>query len=145
MSNYHPLMLVSSSYSLLPLNNKWDAVLGRWKCTKQRHYVTNSLVPAILLTVNFTCCDRQWLNTVIFRRSLSYQYNRVNQQTKLTGANYSTNISTKDKNNIRNMIFAWIARILLYFTYSIFFLALKVTGLTKRGYSSKQHSNQVVQ
>lgn len=107
--NYHPLTLVSSSYSLTPLNNKWDAVLGRsaWKCTKQRHYVTNSLGPAILLTVNFTC-----------RGMLCHKANSTDKIHWSRG-HYSTNVSTKDKKNIRNIIFALIARVLLYYTYSI--------------------------
>lgn len=85
--NYHPLTLVSSSYSLLPLNNKWDAVLGRsaWKCTKQRHYVTNSLGPAILLTVNFTCCGMLCHKVGILRRLLLHRCNQLTRQTKFTG------------------------------------------------------------
>lgn len=85
--NYHPLTLVSSSYSLLPLNNKWDAVLGRsaWKCTKQRHYVTNSLGPAILLTVNFTCRGMLCHKVGILRRLLLHRCNQITRQTKFTG------------------------------------------------------------
>lgn len=85
--NYHPLTLVYSSYSLLPLNNKWDAVLGRsaWKCTKQRHYVTNSLGPAILLTVNFTCRGMLCHKVGILRRLLLHRCNQITRQTKFTG------------------------------------------------------------